>query len=247
MSSHLVKRMDAVWTKNLILGYDISSYRVILAVARLRGALAKANFNPSQPRAPEGSTDGGRWTDGGALSASRTGGIGTRLGQKVKPHVLSGENLRRNIAVSAEPLRPRSGNSAAAQVSGAVNEITSGRSTSVTRTFDTASIAGNAAVKITRQQNDQVVVDLSTKLTSFRATGTLSSEPGKTTITNFNLAAPGILNPARVVSAPSQVTIFDASDGSLRIQIDKPLTIKDIFGRTVVDRAPGAYIIPDAR
>ena len=55
-----------------------------------------------------------------------------------------------------------------------------------------------------------------------RATGTMQSEPGKITISNFVMATPGLLNPPNIVSAPSRVTRFDTQDGRLGIQIDKP-------------------------
>lgn len=51
-----------------------------LDAGRQFSLLLKANFNPSQPRVPAGSADGGRWTDGsgGGNSGGRLVHIGGR-------------------------------------------------------------------------------------------------------------------------------------------------------------------------
>lgn len=53
--------------------------------------LAKAGFNPSQPRVPAGSSDGGQWTDGGgggsSGSPSRENTIGGQTGRFGIPKV----------------------------------------------------------------------------------------------------------------------------------------------------------------
>lgn len=81
-----------------------------------RGYLAKAGFNPNQPRVPAGSSNGGEWTDGGSGSAGQQPAqpprrniirelFGTRPaygGQLPKPKALnvdkSVDYLRRNIS-----------------------------------------------------------------------------------------------------------------------------------------------------
>ncbi len=54
--------MVSVVSKLNAAAYRLNADRVINAGRRL-SLLLKANFNPSQPRVPAGSADGGRWTD----------------------------------------------------------------------------------------------------------------------------------------------------------------------------------------
>lgn len=56
-------------------------------LASVQGELLrrKAGFNPSQPRAPAGNSDGGQWTDAGGASGSETSGSGTREGGSSNP------------------------------------------------------------------------------------------------------------------------------------------------------------------
>ena len=53
--------------------YELSALQVQVQLLRLE-LLAKANFDPAQPRVPRGNRDGGRWTRvGGGSAAARTG------------------------------------------------------------------------------------------------------------------------------------------------------------------------------
>jgi hypothetical protein len=53
--------------------YELSALQVQVQLLRLE-LLAKANFDPAQPRVPRGNRDGGRWTRvGGGSAATRTG------------------------------------------------------------------------------------------------------------------------------------------------------------------------------
>ena len=215
------------------LRWQMAGNRMLLAYYRLEELLRKANFNPDQPRAPAGSgSESGRWTSaaGGASPISRRIDAG-RVGPT-------------RIAVSGDPLKSRPGNNPAAQVSNAVNAIATGRQTSIATVVDTMSAAGNATLTITREQTDRVVVTVSTSVASLRGTGTLSSLAGQVTVSNFTLAAPGLLNPLSIVSAPRQIAILDAPDGTLRIQIDRPLIVRaPILGRNLVDYPAGSYVM----
>lgn len=56
------------WTMRTVTGLLQSFER------KERDYLAKAGFNPSQPRVPAGSTEGGRWTESGGVAGGRTAG-----------------------------------------------------------------------------------------------------------------------------------------------------------------------------
>jgi hypothetical protein len=88
-------------------------------------------------------------------------------------------------------------------------------------------------------------MELSTKLASLRATGVLTADDGKVMISNFDLTAPGFMNPLTIVSAPTHLTIYDAPDGTLRIQTDRRLTIRAPLEGNVVDDPAAQYIVPD--
>lgn len=80
----------------------------VLDAGRQFSLLLKANFNPSQPRVPAGSADGGRWTDGGGA----TGGAGhiIRVGESnIPPRV---DLLKEEGYNGAHTLRFHSGKSA---------------------------------------------------------------------------------------------------------------------------------------
>ncbi|MCD2177799.1 RNase A-like domain-containing protein [Rhizobium sp. C1] len=99
--------MVSVVSKLNAAAYRLNADRVINAGRRL-SLLLKANFNPSQPRVPAGSADGGRWTDGGGA----TGGDGhiIRVGD---PNILPRLDLLKEEGYNgAHTLRFHSGKSA---------------------------------------------------------------------------------------------------------------------------------------
>lgn len=51
--------------------YELAALRVQAAILRHAHVCRKAGFNPSQPRVPAGSREGGQWTDTGGRSPSR--------------------------------------------------------------------------------------------------------------------------------------------------------------------------------
>lgn len=59
-------RGDEEEAELLDLRYMIAGDRVVRAALRLSMLLGKANFNPNQPRVPQGDPHGGRWTQIGA-------------------------------------------------------------------------------------------------------------------------------------------------------------------------------------
>ncbi|MCD2171705.1 RNase A-like domain-containing protein [Rhizobium sp. C4] len=81
---------------------------LVLDAGRQFSLLLKANFNPSQPRAPAGSADGGRWTDGGGA----TGGIGHIIRVSDSPIPPRVDLLKEEGYNGAHTLRFHSGKSA---------------------------------------------------------------------------------------------------------------------------------------
>lgn len=79
--------------------------RVLRDGWRLAGLLAKANFDPAQPRVPAGEADGGRWTGGGAgstrMAANDRSGAAANAGKgsnlmpaKIPPKVSVDDNIK---------------------------------------------------------------------------------------------------------------------------------------------------------
>lgn len=63
------------------LRWQMAHTRLLLAAYRLDALVAKANFNPNEPRVPRGNPRGGKWTkEGGGSGASPGSGAGS------KPH-----------------------------------------------------------------------------------------------------------------------------------------------------------------
>ena len=214
------------------LRWQMAGNRMLLACYRLEALLGKAGFKPDQARVPAGSPDGGQWTGGGDAGTA-----------PASQHIGSGRAKLARVAASADPLKPRSGNNPAAQVSSLVNAIASGRVASVAATVGTG--VQRADVRIRKLPGDQVSVDISTLAGSVRTTGMASSAPGKVTISDLNLTTPGMLNPLHIVSAPTEVTVLDLPDGRLALQVNRRLNIS-VLGRTVVDLPPEqTMIVPD--
>jgi hypothetical protein len=232
-------------TEGLRHNWQIAGAQVMVALYRLDALLRK--FDPNQPRVPAGSGDSsGEW--------SRVGG-GTTKPRPIQ-FVLSGQDSDsdssetyrpvsralkpKTIAASPDPLTPRKGNGRTAQISSAANDVATGRSASVRKTIGSG--LESAEVRIERQSNSKVMIDISPRVGRLQATGTLSSEPGKVTISDLNLTAPGLFNPLRVDSVPKRVSISDAPDGTLRIQADGRLTVSaPLVGN--FDLLPGKVLV----
>lgn len=81
------------WTLELhALRSDHAGLKVVAEGLKLLRLLPKANFNPDQPRVPEGNPDGGRWTSGAGTPGGSGGEPGTRLRLTITPERAIGDN-----------------------------------------------------------------------------------------------------------------------------------------------------------
>lgn len=85
--------------KKRALRAEVVAHRVMMEALRLRLLVAKANFNPAQPRVPAGDPDGGQWTgDGGGGIGDASGPHRTRRYKgKFPAHIPPGANVDQNM------------------------------------------------------------------------------------------------------------------------------------------------------
>ncbi len=241
--------LESAKDEELRLRYRLAGNRMMLALYRF-DALLRKNFNPNQPRVPAGSGDtSGEWSRVGSGTTKPQpiqfvpSGQGSESDSSDTYSPISRTPRPKTIAASPDPLTSRKGNGRAAQISSTVNDVASGRSASVRKTIGSG--LESTEVRIERKPDSRVTIDISRSVGRLEATGTMSSEPGKVTISNFKLTLPGMFNPLSIISAPTEVTLFDSPGGDLVYEIDKPLTIRAPLVGTIVDVPPGRYIMPD--